>query len=426
MKRNASNRRTGIEAASAPKILILTREPELRDRLVNLMKLWSTEFRVCTGVVRAFTTLVEAAAQGAPFSAVILDVPSLDMNPAEFARALEWEADLDHPRIICLAPKLSAGQREDLARAGVHGLVRLPLENRELFRALHDGEPRPGSGGIVDLFGRHGEPRQLPRLEILIGDGDRINQQRLSGLLQRSGHHTFLVEEGGDALDALDGHDFDLVILNAELPGISGLDTFRLYRFSRPDERHPPFLLLLDRDSPELLARCTEAGVDACLAKPVPDERLIEALVSLAGRPPGEGDAPPGVEPPAAGGAEEIDLRRLNELRALGSADDFLGRLVERFGRSLDQLIAAMERAVADGDAARFRDLGQSLKENAGNLGAVRLQRFGMDALALADGDFEAEAPGLLNDIRGARRSTERALRGVLAGPSRLPPGKAN
>jgi len=426
MKRDASKRRSGIEAAGAPKILILTREPELRDRLENLMKLWSADFRVCTGVVRAFSTLVEAAARGAPFSAVILDLPSLDLNPAQFARALEWEADLDQPRIICLAPQLGAGQREELASAGVHDLVRLPLENRELFRALHDGDARPGNGGIVDLFGRQGETRQLPRLEILIGDGDRINQQRMSGMLQRCGHRTFLVEEGGDALDALDGHDFDLVILNAELPGISGLDTFKLYRFSRPDERHPPFILLLDQDSPELLARCTEAGVDACLAKPVPDERLVEALVSLAGRPLEEGGTTRSIESPAAGSTEEIDLRRLNELRALGSADDFLGRLVERFGRSLDQLISAMERAVADGDAARFRDLGQSLKENAGNLGAVRLQRFGMDALALADGDFEAEAPGLLNGIKGARRSTEAALRGILAGPGRLPPGTGN
>ena len=426
MKRIAFKRYTGIETAGATKILILTREPELRDRLVNLMKLWSSEFSVCTGIARAFSTLVEAAARGAPFSAVILDVPSLDMNPAQFARALEWEAELERPRIICLAPKLSAVQRKDLASAGVRGLVRLPLDYRELFKALHDGDAKPGTGGIIDLCGREAELRQLSRLEILIGDGDRINQQRMSALFQRSGHHTFLVEEGGDALDALDGHEFDLVILNAELPGISGLDTFRLYRFSRPDERHPPFVLLLDHDSPELLARCTEAGVDACLAKPVPDERLMETLVSLAGRPPGEGHAPATVEAPATGPAEEIDFRRLNELRALGGADDFLGRLVERFGRSLDQLIAAMERAVADGDAARFRDLGQSLKENAGNLGAVRLQRFGMEALALGDGDFESQAAGLLNDIRRARRSTESALRGILAEPSRLPPRRGN
>ena len=416
-----SKKATGNNSGS--RVLILCQPGERREQLFELMTLWAIDHRACGGVVRAFSTLVDAAGDDDPFAAVIVDAATLEIDPVQFAKGLRADDALAQPDLLYLTPPLSNQDEERLLAGGYSRVVTLPIENRTLFNALHVKAPGDGSeGAIVDLFTRYREPRQIPRLEILIGETDQINQQRLCRLLQRSGHHTFLIEEGQEALDALDTHDFDLVVLDSALPQISGLDAFKLYCFAHPGEGRPPFILLLGDGTPEALADCKDAGVDACLVKPVPDERFMETLVEVAGsRLDGAAAA---IEPggPGSVGMPDLDYKRLSELQKLGAPDGFLPKLITDFNEAIERTTEQMDKSIAEGNLRKFRGLGQSVKEDAGNLGASSLRRLGARAAVIDDGEFATEARQLVADIRREQALTRKRLKEFLEEPAVLKP----
>lgn len=419
-----SSRRT-VEENPGSRVLILCRAGELREQLCELMTLWSIDHRACAGVVRAFSALADAGADDAPFDTLIVDAATLEIDPVQFARALRADETLAQPELVYLSPPLANQVEEGLLTGGYSHVVTLPVENRALFNALHVKGPENGAeGAIVDLFSRYREPRQIPRLEILVGEKNQIDQQRLSRLLQRSGHQTFLIGDGQEALDALDTHDFDLVILDSDLPLISGVEAFKLYCFAHPGEGRPPFILLLDGDAPEALSECAESGVDACLVKPVPDERLMETLVEVAGsRLEAAAHA---IEPGAAASSRmpDIDYKRLSELQGLGAVDGFLPQLITDFNDTIDRAIEQMERSIAKGKSRKFRALGQSVKENAANLGALSLRRLGARAAVIDEGEIATEGRQLVADLRREQILTRKRLKEFLQEPALLKPRK--
>ena len=68
--------------------------------------------------------------------------------------------------------------------------------------------------------------RTLPRARILIVDDDSIVQQFLTKVLTEEGHEVEIVDNGGDALERIDSEDYDVILLDVKLPGMSGIELY--------------------------------------------------------------------------------------------------------------------------------------------------------------------------------------------------------
>ena len=132
--------------------------------------------------------------------------------------------------------------------------------------------PRPPGGG----------------LRVLVADDNQVNRRVLEKILERAGHRATLVENGEEALDALAAKRFDVAVMDVNMPVLNGIEATKLHRFASLGRRHVPIIGLTADASPATAERCREAGMDACLTKPVEPARLAEVVEAHA-RPKGGG-----------------------------------------------------------------------------------------------------------------------------------------
>ena len=118
-------------------------------------------------------------------------------------------------------------------------------------------------------------------LRVAFLEDDAEQAERVSALLRGAGHHVYVFNRGRALLGALRGETFDLMLLDWELPDLTGYEVLGNLR-SRLDDR-TPVLFLTHRDAESDVVQALEAGADDFLVKP-PRERELLARVEAIGR----------------------------------------------------------------------------------------------------------------------------------------------
>jgi len=117
------------------------------------------------------------------------------------------------------------------------------------------------------------------RLDILVVEDNIINQKVAAHMLQKFGNSVVLANNGLEALQALKKKNFDLILMDVQMPKMDGLEaTKRIRKEEEKTGQHIPIFALTahamhgDRES------CLEAGMDDYLSKPLKSEELFEAI----------------------------------------------------------------------------------------------------------------------------------------------------
>ncbi len=131
-----------------------------------------------------------------------------------------------------------------------------------------------------------------PTGRALVVDDQEYNRVVLADLLARFGYAVDAVGDGTEAVALATRHDYALVFLDYDLPGLSGLEVARGIRALPGGSARARIFATTAFNTPEKQRECREAGMDAFLGKPVTHERLGKALVN-ADVISGEADAPP-------------------------------------------------------------------------------------------------------------------------------------
>lgn len=208
-------------------------------------------------------------------------------------------------------------------------------------------------------------------LSILVADDNVTNRLVISKILERGGHAARCVANGEDALSALEEEAFDLVILDVNMPVMTGVEAAKLFRFMEPQGTHIPIIALTADVTPEVVAETLAAGMDACLTKPVRPETLLKAIEEHVAARPAQALAEVRPDSAASTGAHTpiIDESLLVELEQLGGRD-FVLSLVEEFFSDADRLLVELRDAAASGDTHRFRLEAHGLQSASANVGA--------------------------------------------------------
>jgi signal transduction histidine kinase len=112
---------------------------------------------------------------------------------------------------------------------------------------------------------------------ILVVEDHKINQMVAKGMLTKLGYHVTLAENGFEALDIVRREDFSLVLMDIQMPGMSGVEATQKIRAEFPD-RALPILALTANAMKGDEQTYLEAGMDACLTKPIQIDTLSAAL----------------------------------------------------------------------------------------------------------------------------------------------------
>ena len=253
-------------------------------------------------------------------------------------------------------------------------------------------------------------PAALPSgLRVLVAEDNEVNQKVAAGLLGRLGVTPDVVGDGAQALDALARADYDLVLMDLQMPVVDGLEATRQLR-ARPG-RQPRVVALTANALAEDAARCREAGMDGFLSKPVRLDDLRAVLVETSGGAPAvparpRAPAPPDVpSPPAVA----------SHLRDLCDGDGVLAAEI------LAAYLATEAALTADLSGSDPAGAAHKLRAACGTLGADGLAHalFTAESAARAGDLDSATLDRLAADLAGLRDSAE-AARDLLAVVTRV------
>jgi signal transduction histidine kinase/CheY-like chemotaxis protein len=213
---------------------------------------------------------------------------------------------------------------------------------------------------------------------VLLVEDNEINQEVAKGLLQHVGCQVTVAENGAVALEMARRADYDIVLMDMQMPVMDGLSATRALR---EQERFAdlPIVAMTANAMQADRERCIEAGMNDYLAKPIEPEALWAMLVKWI--KPRQGGAmymphepDEAALPERIGGLDmEAGLRRAAGKKAL-----YLN-LLRKFVAGQGDAARQVRAALADGDAATAERIAHTLKGLSGNLGALELQALAED-----------------------------------------------
>ncbi len=196
-------------------------------------------------------------------------------------------------------------------------------------------------------------------MRVLLADDQEDIRKLTSYQLERNGHHVTSVSNGTNALETAQRLPFDVLLLDEEMPGLSGVQVARAIRANPQAQSPTPILVALTgNSSPEDQSRLLAAGFDSVLAKPF----HLEALTALFRDPaqtPAD-DSP--IHSPAPGSLDDI-------LKRIGGDKKLLRQMILTFQRDAPKRLSAMRAALKRNDGTQLASSAHALKGSASIFG---------------------------------------------------------
>ena len=392
------------------RVLMISSGTGNRSLVLGYLKIWEVELSMADNAAQAFALLVNASHSGKPFHTVLVDQEHLDMYALQFIVAARSEPSLFDLSLVLIRTKEDSKTADEYLKAGYSYVLESPVEKRLLFNALHassTAQQYENESVILlnDRYKRHAGMRQSG-LKILVAEDNAINQKVISKILESGGHRPTLVANGELALDALSREAYDIVIVDMQMPVVSGLEVVKIYRFTCPKDSPVRFLVLTANATTEAMNECREAGVDAFLTKPIDPAKLLDQIERLA--PKGTGAGKPADKPPiqvdyavsvASPAMHVLNDATLASLEIMGKRSTFIPELIHGFLQDTERLLGEMESALRGKKYGDFKDLVHAIKGSAGSVGAQTLYDICAGVKEMSDDMLRDKASSLMHDL---------------------------
>jgi two-component system, sensor histidine kinase RpfC len=223
-------------------------------------------------------------------------------------------------------------------------------------------------------------------------------------ILERGGHTPTLVNDGDQALDALEGGEFDIVLLDRNMPGTGGIEALQAIRLMMRGRERLPVVILSADVTPEAKREAMQAGADAFLGKPIEAIRLLEQIQALCVPRAEIAEAEPVAAPMAAvagRGPAVVNRETLGQLEELGSSPAFVEKLIGVFVADSDGLLERVERSLSARNAHEFRGALHAIKGSSASMGTDRLTAMCSALGRLSDAELRLQSTGIVRSLRG-------------------------
>ncbi|HYT92116.1 MAG TPA: response regulator [Gemmataceae bacterium] len=363
----ATERLADLPALEGLPVLVVDDNATNRRLLQEILRGWGLRPALAVGGRAALALLHDAVSKGQPFPLVLLDGHMPGMDGFTLAREIKDSPELAETAIVMLT---SGGRSDDQARCcelGIAGYMMKPVKQSALLHAVLTalGRPAPalprrGSRRPNDVS----VPALAKGLHILLAEDNPINQQVAVRTLTKEGHTVVVADNGLQALARLEGEEFDVLLLDVQMPEMDGFETAAAIRAREAATgRHLPIIAVTAYAMKGDRERCLKAGMDNYVAKPIQLAELCEALrqVLPASRTQPRETPPPPAEPAMVTTAPAA-FDRAAALARLDGDEAFLKELAGIFVQDCPRLLAEMEAALARSDAEALQRAAHTLK----------------------------------------------------------------
>jgi signal transduction histidine kinase/CheY-like chemotaxis protein/HPt (histidine-containing phosphotransfer) domain-containing protein len=372
----------------------------------------------------ALTRMRQALIANRPYHVVITDYRMPVMNGMDLAESIRAEPPLAATRLVMLTTVNGQKDLQRLTDLKFSACLSKPVSERKLIECVHyvlaqqlpDGQFAP----MPMMSGKEPQPLATGQFAaaVLLVEDNVVNQQVARRFLERMGCKVTIAEDGAEGVRKYSSGRFDLILMDLQMPYMSGLvATDKIRHLEPPDQRIPIVALTADvmtgqRD------RCMAAGMDDFLTKPldatelrrvldkyvgaVREEVVLEMLVAPADLP---------AEVPRT--ANAIDFAKLEQITE-GDVE-FTHELTEIYTISSEQLLLSMRTCMERDDRDGLRKAAHQLAGASGNIHAMPLHGLCRKLEAAVAGEALAELVATVEQIAAEIARSAAALREYMA-----------
>jgi light-regulated signal transduction histidine kinase (bacteriophytochrome)/CheY-like chemotaxis protein len=273
----------GVEMLRALAVLIVDDNGTNRRILQEMFLSWQMKPVLARRGAEALTLIARANSQGTPFSLILLDGQMPGMDGFSVAEKVKQSGQADAPPLIVLT---SAGMRGDAARCrrlGIDAYLTKPVKRSDLLQAVRTVlGSRAGISETAPVVTIHSLRQDRGRLRILLVEDNSVNEVLATRLLEKRGHEVTVARNGRLALQALQKHQFDLVLMDVQMPEMDGLEaTAAIRQGEQITGKHIPIIAMTAHAMPLDKERCLEAGMDGYVSKPIRADALFSVVEEI-------------------------------------------------------------------------------------------------------------------------------------------------
>ncbi len=357
--------------------LLVAERPSVHARVLSsYLKSWGLEPVFTRTVEEARRAWESATERGDNFDAAIIDLKDLAEAGVALGQQMCARGDTEVIFLIGMDRFLIEKSLENVDAAAV--LTR-PVRPSELFNSVagiaSDSRPR----GVKPFYVRHSAREQKARFDarILVVEDNLVNQDVATGILENMGCRVITASNGAAAVRLTMREDFDLILMDCEMPEMDGFDATRCIRERERGSKRTPIVALTAHALADIRRKCLEAGMDDFLTKPFDESQMGDALHRWIGQLAGSstGGETARRDAPVTAPVEAIDREVLADISAFkGPKGEILfRRVVSRFVGTAPGLAASLNEQFTAGNAGELWRIAHSLKSSAAALGANRL-----------------------------------------------------
>ncbi len=360
-----------------------------------LLKNWGYPHELVNNGEGALKLMHEALEQNAPFRIVVLDHQMPDMDGCELGCLIKADPLLKTTLMVMLT---SIGQRGDAAileQIGFVGYLTKPVRQVLLYDCLamvlakDNGES--ARVGKKELVTRHtiAESKKLV-FRILLAEDNLVNQKFVQIMLSKVGYQVDVVSNGLEALRALEMIDYDLVLMDCQMPVMDGYEATAMIRdaSSKVLNHEVPIIAMTANAMTGDREKCLAVGMTDYIAKPVDSRELRSKVEEIHGQQPvDEVDITVGAtsvtvwdtEPAPAQEKGEVpdDPSVLDTVSALQMVDGDESIFLMMLSGVRKQMMSdrlEISSAITLNDHGMIKRVSHRLKGGVGQIGAVRAQ----------------------------------------------------
>jgi two-component system sensor histidine kinase/response regulator len=364
---------------------------DLRDRRVLVIDDNSHARTVLAGMLASLTFIVDeapsgqegiemvgqAAKLGKPYEIIFIDWQMPGLDGIETSKRIRALPDLGTPPHLVM---VTAYGREDvLKQAEEHGFASVlikPVTSSILFDTVIGTLGASIEATDTVMPRKQAEPSfdvdRVRGARVLLAEDNKINQVVALGHLEDAKLSVDLAENGEIAVRKVRDNNYDLVLMDVQMPVMDGLEATRVIR-SDPRFRSLPIIAMTasamaaDRDL------CLEAGMDDHISKPIDPNHLRDVLLRWIARDGGSTKTAPKGEPITPGILSIAGIDTESGIKLTGDRRERYESLLREFVKQEAGAVDQMRSALAAGDSATAQRGAHSLKGAAGTLGATAL-----------------------------------------------------
>ena len=344
--------------------------------LVEMLRKWGIRAETAPTAKEALGILARAGTAGGQFAAVISDLQMPDMDGFELVETIRASPPFGSIPVLILSSSAQPGERERSVAMGASAYLAKPVHPSELLDAILNvlsaraSEPDPKEAVNAPPNDRR------HTMKVLLAEDNAVNRTLAKRLLEKHGHTVVVVENGRQALKALEREKVDLVLMDVQMPEMDGLEATAAIRAREKNTGgHLPIIALTAHAMKGDREKCLAAGVDDYLTKPIRTLDLFKAIERLGDSnfTPAAAPIPIAKQPEAAAFDFDAALDHVEGDREL------LDEVVRIFSDECPRKMEEIRNSIRAADPLLLERAAHSLKGAASNLCAAGVMHFAED-----------------------------------------------